>query len=68
MAGTLSCLMLALDGGHDDSLDRASTRCGIVWRGAGPVWRGAGRLGAKAVARAGLLGRELDPAVPLLPD
>jgi len=34
----------------------------------GPVWRGAGRLGAKAVARAGLLGRELDPAVPLLPD
>ena len=48
-------LMLPFDGEDDDSLDRA-------------VDAVRDRFGAKAVTRAVLLGRELDPAVPLLPD
>jgi DNA polymerase IV len=48
-------LMLPFDGEDDDSLDRALDAV-------------RDRYGSKAVTRAVLLGRDLDPAVPLLPD
>jgi DNA polymerase IV len=48
-------LMLPFDGGDDDSLDRALDAV-------------RDRYGSKAITRAVLLGRDLDPAVPLLPD
>ncbi|MBX6355717.1 MAG: DNA polymerase IV [Micromonosporaceae bacterium] len=48
-------LVLPFDGDDDDSLDRALDAV-------------RDRFGARAVTRAVLLGRELDPAVPLLPD
>jgi DNA polymerase-4 len=48
-------LMLPFDGEDDDSLDRALDAV-------------RDRFGSKAVTRAVLLGRDLDPTVPLLPD
>jgi DNA polymerase IV len=48
-------LMLPFDGEDDDALDRALDAV-------------RDRFGTKAVTRAVLLGRDLDPAVPLLPD